>query len=173
MSVRYKVEHFDVGDRIEEPDSSRIHPAVLQPLSSTWVNGKNHGPLFGNFTKGVDDTAQSIAVVHIRRPMQRRHDSVAVHSDLGAKAGRARLRQCVEEAIDHHIADELNLGIRLALRPQKLSGINGRREEQIREPVSHDAVDLFRHRSITTSQTRLHMRNRYSHLRSHESGCNG
>ena len=52
-------------------------------------------------------------------------------------------------------------------------GVPGRQEQQIRQPIRHDAIDLLGHGPVATAQPGLHVTDAHLELRGHERGGNG
>ena len=74
------------------------------------------------------------------------------------------------QRIDHHIADEIDALREHALRQQVAGRIPGRDEQQIGQPISHDAVDLLGHGPIAAAQPRFHVPDAQAELCRDQSG---
>src|SRR5215471_2186527 len=75
-----------------------------------------------------------------------------------------------DERIDHHIADEVNSRLRNAFAEQVLVAVFGRSEEEIRQTIGEQAVDLLGHRVVARTESGFDVAYRYSELRADEGG---
>src|SRR5258706_9802164 len=87
--------------------------------------------------------------------MERHQHEAAKSRELGRNPG---LRQQANERVNHHVAHTMNLLRRDAFAAQIFVGVGRRREQQIRELVGYEAVDLLRHSSIPRAQAGLEVR---------------
>jgi len=58
--------------------------------------------------------------------------------------------------------------VRLTLRPELRVGIPRWRQQQVRQPISDDAIDLLGHRAVEAPQTCLDMRDANPELRGYD-----
>ena len=104
---------------------------------------------------------QALLRVDVLRSMERQ-EQVAARRQAKARqhvGSLLRDREVLEERIDHAVADDVNpLGH--VLPPQILSRGGGRREEQVRQLVRDDPVDLLGHRLIERPDARFDVRKR-------------
>ena len=68
------------------------------------------------------------------------------------------LRPRVDEAVDHHVADEVDARRRHVLPQQVRRGALFRREEHVGDRIGQHAIDLFGHGPVAAAQPRLDVR---------------
>ena len=90
------------------------------------------------------------------------HAIVAVHATGGG--------QELDQRVDHHVADAVNLCRFDPLAEQVAIAVFRRREEQVGQLIGHQPVDFFRHRPVARSEPRLDVRDRDEELRADERG---
>lgn len=79
----------------------------------------------------------------------------------------ARDRRQLEARVEHHVADDVH-AVRDRLRLEIANGGLGRAEEERREAVGDDPVQLLRHLPVERTQPRFHVRDGDSQLRRRE-----
>ena len=92
-------------------------------------------------------------VVHVGGPVQGEHGVLAVREpeprqDAGGPGAGERL----DQRIDHHVADPVDVVGRGALAQQVRVGVGRGREQQLAQPVGDEPVDLLRHRQVARSR---------------------
>ncbi len=98
-----------------------------------------------------------------------RHDPVRLgQSEPLALAIRIEVRPLREQRIDHRVADEPDPVRRDASRPKQVLRLRARREVQIGQEVTDDAVDLLGHRAVERAQPGLDVGARHAELGRHE-----
>ena len=76
----------------------------------------------------------------------------------------------VVERVDHDIADEHDLGIRLAFGTQTGVRIARGREQQVGQAIGHEPIDLLGHRPVVAPKPRLDVRCAQPELRRNDGG---
>jgi len=61
----------------------------------------------------------------------------------------------IEQVVDHHMADEKDCAVRLALGQQVVDAALLGNEKVVTDGISHRAVDFFRHGQVATAQARF------------------
>jgi hypothetical protein len=92
---------------------------------------------------------------------------------LIAKAGESRCWKSVEKTVNHDVADKYYLVFRFTLATKLFASLSGRSEQEIRESISDDPVDLLGHLMIKAPQPSLNMRDGDAHLRGHYGSSHG
>ena len=75
------------------------------------------------------------------------------------------------ERVNHDVAHQVHPLGRNPLRTEVVNAVPGWREEQVRQPVGDDAVDLLRHRPVAAPEARLDVRDLEAELGGDERGC--
>ena len=98
-------------------------------------------------------------VVDVARPVQG-DEAVAARAQAQARErlSPARLRQEPLQRVDHRVADEVDPGGVDALARQVLAGAALRGEQQVRELIGEQPVELLGHAAVAAAQTGLHVR---------------
>jgi hypothetical protein len=110
--------------------------------------------------RGQENRQRSL-VVHVARPVQGQGDVLPGRETEAAEDVRlAGQLPVAEQGVDHHVAHEVHLARRDALAGQVLVAGWLRGEEEVRDRVGQDAIDLLRHAPIEATQSRLHVRDR-------------
>src|SRR5207253_2971942 len=81
-----------------------------------------------------------------------------IHADPLPKARGPSGWQSVKQAVDHDVADERYLVVRLSLGAKLFVGVPGRGQQQVSQAISDNPIDLLWHRSVEAAKTRLDVR---------------
>ena len=76
-----------------------------------------------------------------------------------------------EQRVDHDVADEVDLRLRVSLGPQVGRRVVRRGEQVVADPVGDDPVDLLGHRPVAAAQAGLDMGGRRPQLRGDQGAC--
>ena len=78
---------------------------------------------------------------------------------LGSRGGKLR-----EQRVDHHVADETNPRLGYPLVPEVREPTRLGHEQEVRDRIRHDPVDLLRHRPVEAPETGLNVGHRHAEL---------
>src|SRR5438445_596657 len=168
------------GDEIEVVDGlDRLHlrpqllpePERLQVLSCPRMDGEDDRAV--GTGQRVYDSREHVPVVHVAGPVQGDEDVFAL-ADADPREdvpGAGRLG-ALQGDIVHHVPDEVDAAVDPFLREVVHRRLRGTEEER-REVVRHDPVDLLRHGSVEGPEARLDVPERPAHLRGDERAREG
>ena len=123
------------------------------------MDWKHHGIARELLFQDIDDAAQGLWIIHIRRSVQR-HDQVSPGGEPRLRP-QGRRHECIHllvECIDHRISHKEDGFRRNTAADEVLTRGFRRGEEPVADAVRNDAVDLFWHTPVTTPDACLNMR---------------
>src|SRR5207244_6834796 len=124
----------------------------------TRMRRKDHLPFQRDFAKNPRQNADAFFIVDIRWTVQGDDDGQSIHADPLPKARGPSGWQSVKQAVDHDVADERYLVVRLSLGAKLFVGVPGRGQQQVSQAISDNPIDLLWHRSVEAAKTRLDVR---------------
>ena len=102
------------------------------------MHGKQHRPVRGELRQGVEQLAQRRRIVHVGRAVQRRDGVLAPRDAVRARrCERPRRRDCRDEGIDHHVADEMDALRRQPFAAEILCRLPRGREQQAGDVIGY------------------------------------
>lgn len=163
----FESDHVEIADRVYDSNvgNEMFKVPVGNLLSRTRVHGKQDREMPPNFVEAFEDVSQALWHIRVLGSMYGGQREL-LRFEIERDECRARdLFLVPERRIEHHVADHLNGGSRKAFAFEVPAGRGGRCEEQGRDVVRQDAVDLFRRGSVERAQASLDVGNRDSQFR--------
>jgi hypothetical protein len=137
------------------------------------MHGENDGQRLGDPGQLPHRLGQK-RPVHECRPVQRDDQVLALRETV--VRGRAERVDAVahrDERVDHRVADVVDPGRAPAFREQVVTRFRRVDEQELRELVGDDPVDLLRHRTVERAEARLHVADREQKLACGQRGGHG
>ncbi len=160
-----EAEELDVAGRRQKRHAGHIDAEPVERVPGARVHREDHRELARERTQGTHGVSEQRPVDQ-RRPVHRHHH---VPAELDAvPGGRA---ECLDPAahrdqgVDHRVADVVDPLRRMALVEQVRPRLRRVNEQEIRDRVGDDPVELLRHRPVEAAQPRLDVPDGHLQLR--------
>src|SRR5205809_4632301 len=159
-------EHVEVAGRLDPSEGRQgvrplLEPELPKPLRGARVDGEDDGTggLAGSDLEGVQGPRELLLRVHVLGSVKREDEVPARPQSEPRKDVRFlfRNREVLGQGIDYAVPDHVTAR-RHVLLSQVLLRRRGRREEQVRQLVRDDPVDLLRHRLVERPDAGLDVR---------------
>lgn len=165
---------LDVAERVDDAHARVVEEAgLLEAGATARVQRDDDLRLVGDGVHRGDEGLDVLRVVDIARAVQRGDDVVALDADLLTHGVGVEAGLVLEQGVDHRVADEVDLVGVGALVAQVADRVGARREEQVRELVGDEAVDLLGHRHVEGAQAGLDVGEGDAELARHEGSGHG
>ena len=161
LSMSARKSRYPSGSTMETAPERSI--VSSRPNADSRARARMQGEQNGNASRNaVNRTNRIFRIgegVDVAGPVQRAQRIAArLEDELPQDASLSGALPVVQQRIDHHIADEVNLVGRHALGTKIVGGGTLRCEQIVGDLVGEESIDLFGHPSIVAAQARFDMR---------------
>ncbi len=151
---------------------------LINHLAGPRVHRENNRQPGGNLIESGDDAGQGFPVVDVGRPVQGQ-EKILPQRFFQCRAGEAirspgiQQLRLAQKIVNHHVADQVDALLRLALPQQVVHPAGLGDEKIIADRVGYHAVDLFRHLQVPAPQPGLHVGDPDQHFLGHDAAGQG
>jgi hypothetical protein len=136
--VRLEVHEVEVARGVDEGDPGRVG-APGQLLARPRVHREDQGAFGGDRPQGAQQVVQHTGVVDVGGPVQRDEPiAPGLQAELVQRRPCPRPLDVCQQGVHHHVPDEVDLVLAVALGPQVVDGVGGGGEEQVADAVGRD-----------------------------------
>ena len=167
--MHLKRQELDVADRVDEAKIAGGLPVaeILDPLARTRVDGEDDRDIAADFIQSLDERAQRVGIVDVRRPVQCDQRIRSIEDAIVAPHAPG-FREELDQRIDHDVADAVDLFCIDAFAQEIAIPVVGGREEKVGQLIRHQAIDFLGHRAIARSKAGFDVGDRNEELGAHE-----